>query len=356
MRRDLMRTLVVGAGALMLAGVAFFPRAQATGDENPRAPLSGNTRFTHDPYDASDETSCATCHSTTAEGTRGPVSDTTNGLCLTCHDDPAEGAGEGARRHNAEHGRCVDCHNAHNARVEPMLLDEPTVLCTRCHDTVASAMKSTTPHGALATPTACIACHAPHASKERALLLDDANKLCLSCHQSDALVDHQGQKLANIHAIVTTAKNVHAPIESEGCVGCHQPHGGERFRMLKEAFPSSFYAPYARESYALCFSCHEESLVEAKITRSETEFRDGDMNLHAVHVDRGERGRTCRACHDIHGSNLPHQLTESVTYGSHGWRLPLNFKETENGGSCAKTCHVVKSYDRTRISQDTAKP
>jgi predicted CXXCH cytochrome family protein len=356
MHRDHARAVLLGTGALVFASIVLLPRAEATGESDPRGPLAGNVRFTHDPYDANDETSCATCHTTTSEGARGPVTDNTNALCLTCHDDPAGSAGEGARRHNPDHGRCVDCHNAHNARVDSLLQAPPTTLCTRCHDTVASAMKSATPHGALASPTACVFCHAPHASKDRALLKDDANKLCLTCHQNDALVDHRGKKLANIHAIVTTAKNVHAPIENEGCVGCHQPHGGEHFRMLKDAFPSSFYAPYARESYALCFTCHEESLVEAKITRSETQFRDGDKNLHAVHVDRGDRGRTCRACHDVHGSNLPHQLSETVTYGSHGWRLPLNFKETEHGGSCAKTCHMVKSYDRMRISEQKQAP
>lgn len=357
MSREWSRVVVIGGALAVTLATALVTSTspRAAGERDPQAPIDGPTRVTHDPFDPSDPSSCATCHEATSDGTRGGVSDTSSALCLTCHDDPARAAGEGAHVHNAASGRCVDCHNAHNATESSLLLAPPAELCVRCHSDVQRAMKSAVPHGALAGAASCTTCHAAHASREPRLLRQDTRALCTTCHASDALVDHRGKTLVDVGAR-TRAAHVHAPIETEGCTACHAPHGGDRFRMLKENFPSSFYAPYTRESYALCFQCHEESLVEARVTTTATEFRDGDQNLHAVHVDAGERGRTCRACHDVHGATEPHLLQESVPFGSHGWRLPLNWRESEHGGSCAKTCHMVKSYDRTRPTSTNPPP
>jgi len=44
-------------------------------------------------------------------------------------------------------------------------------------------------------------------------------------------------------------------------------------------------------------------LALARSTLTATGFRDGDVNLHYVHVNREKKGRSCRACHDIHAGN-----------------------------------------------------
>jgi predicted CXXCH cytochrome family protein len=76
-----------------------------------------------------------------------------------------------------------------------------------------------------------------------------------------------------------------------------------------------------------------------------TRFRDGESNLHYVHVNQ-EKGRTCRACHEVHASKRPFHVRESVPFGSKGWLLEINFEALPDGGRCAPGCHEAKSYAR----------
>ena len=87
-------------------------------------------------------------------------------------------------------------------------------------------------------------------------------------------------------------------------------------------------------------------IVEAQRTTTATRFRDGDVNLHFVHVARETRGKSCQTCHDPHATSRPKLVRDDVAYGSHGWRLKIGFEPTDTGGGCAKTCHVVKRYTR----------
>jgi hypothetical protein len=50
-------------------------------------------------------------------------------------------------------------------------------------------------------------------------------------------------------------------------------------------------------------------------------------------VNKSDRGRTCRACHETHAGPQPLHVRQSVPYGN--WQMPVNFKRTETGGSCA---------------------
>lgn len=86
----------------------------------------------------------------------------------------------------------------------------------------------------------------------------------------------------------------------------------------------------------------------SKRSRTATGFRDGDRNLHYLHVNRQKKGRSCRACHDMHASTQPFQLRERVKFGR--WLMPLNFKKTETGGSCSTGCHKLRVYDREAAS------
>jgi hypothetical protein len=70
------------------------------------------------------------------------------------------------------------------------------------------------------------------------------------------------------------------------------------------------------------------------------------VNLHFIHVNRDRRGRTCRTCHDLHGSNLPRHLAETVPFEGSGWAMPIGFRATGTGGACAPGCHEPQTYDR----------
>jgi predicted CXXCH cytochrome family protein len=138
----------------------------------------------------------------------------------------------------------------------------------------------------------------------------------------------------------------HGPIKQKDCSGCHDPHGSENFRILRNPYPPTFYKPFAVENYNLCFGCHEKSLVLDPETTRLTNFRNGGTNLHFTHVNKAVKGRTCRACHETHASNFPKHIREAVPFGA--WELPVNFQKTETGGSCTPGCHKVKKYDRVK--------
>jgi predicted CXXCH cytochrome family protein len=132
------------------------------------------------------------------------------------------------------------------------------------------------------------------------------------------------------------------------CNECHQVHGASNARLLKTYFADSFYKDFDLANYALCFSCHEKSLVLDQQTTQLTGFRNGDQNLHSVHVNRMEKGRTCKACHEIHGSDEPKHVARTVPFEGGGWALPINFRKSPTGGGCAPGCHQPFDYDRER--------
>jgi predicted CXXCH cytochrome family protein len=188
-------------------------------------------------------------------------------------------------------------------------------------------------------------CHNPHASNMPSLLVAMPFDLCVNCHGKDGMKDSSGKPMTNLKKLLADNKTHHKPVENKDCTACHTPHGSPNFRLLVDAYPAEFYAPFEEENYALCFECHKSEIVKEKETTTLTRFRDGSRNLHFLHVNNPERGRTCRACHEVHAAQQPHIIRDAVPYGSRGWNLKINFTPTDTGGTCAKTCHGVKSYN-----------
>ena len=128
------------------------------------------------------------------------------------------------------------------------------------------------------------------------------------------------------------------------CASCHAcevrcPRGIDIPRVME-----SLRQLFLRENDgSLCFQCHESTLVLEERTTTLTNFRDGDRNLHYLHVN-SEKGRSCRACHEVHASNLPFHMRVSVPYGESDWLLPINFAKTETGGTCTPGCHQTAAY------------
>lgn len=311
----------------------------------PLAPLPAQPApvSSHAPFESGD---CALCHAGTDPRKPGPVTASGPQACLGCHE---EFAGVLARPHVHAPAKqnCTACHNPHNARQRKLLVDDPARLCTGCHADIGKhAAGAKVPHKALTTGKQCAGCHEPHGSAVAKLLVQQSFDLCVDCHATDTLVGANGRKLQNTKAWLEANRNWHGPVASKDCSACHQPHGGDHFRLLATDYPAEFYAPYDPRTYALCFSCHQESAYSTARTTTLTSFRNGDQNLHYVHLQQSGRGRTCRACHEVHASKQEHHLREGVPYGSGGWTLKLNFRKAANGGSCEKTCHGEKGYTR----------
>ena len=129
---------------------------------------------------------------------------------------------------------------------------------------------------------------------------------------------------------------------------CHDPHGSKEPQLLERSFPKTFYTSFAVEKYDLCFTCHEKALVLNEKTTSLTGFRDGDANLHFIHVNRDQKGRSCKGCHNVHGSDLPNHLASEVPFEGSTWAMPMQFEKNADGGKCTPGCHKERAYNRSK--------
>ena len=113
---------------------------------------------------------------------------------------------------------------------------------------------------------------------------------------------------------MTAAMTVlHGPIRDGSCTGL--PRAARRqgdAKLLVESFPATAYVPYTDTAYALCFSCHERDLLQYPDTSFATGFRDGERNLHYLHVNNAQKGRSCVLCHNLHGGTNDALIAESV--------------------------------------------
>jgi predicted CXXCH cytochrome family protein len=260
-------------------------------------------------------------------------------MCFSCHLDLQELLKK-KNVHPALSGGCTSCHNPHGAAHPKLLAEEGAQLCFQCHDPIAAKVaKSPVVHGAVKDPKSCASCHSPHASDNAKLLLKPEKETCLGCHAS---------------VLTRDMTMFHGPINQGMCTPCHDPHGSQNARLLVKEFPAGIYVPYTDTEFALCFSCHKRDLLQYPDTSFATNFRDGERNLHYLHVNNKQKGRSCVLCHNLHGSRSPKLIAESVPFGK--WNLPLKFVKNPTGGSCAPGCHRQQAYDRQSPVKKLAVP
>jgi predicted CXXCH cytochrome family protein len=323
------------------------------------------------------EGACVQCHDPHASEHRYTLKGEAASLCFQCHDKTKF---EGSLVHEpVGTGNCNVCHNPHGSPNPDQLRNEPVALCLGCHEEQGGAATARHPHPPVAQN--CVACHQPHASTSSNLLDSPPPTLCANCHESTAdveTVSHPHPPAASgacsgCHAVhgseyprlfttapeqlcftchgdlgdyVTNQSHRHGPVEQGDCNACHDPHGSENHRILRAYFPEEFYTPYEESKYAMCFECHNREIALDESTKTLTDFRDGERNLHFLHVNKDVKGRSCRACHQVHASDQMKHIRESVPYGTMDWELPVEFTKTNNGGSCIVGCHAPKEYSR----------
>ncbi len=290
--------------------------------------------------------SCTTCHAVHQGAFPKLLRTTANAICFECHADKAEAFKNKKFTHAPVSRSCVECHDPHSGNFKyGFKADGAQDLCLSCHkDKAADIGEATVPHKGLFTGKKCLACHDPHVSDYVKQLTMQPADLCMSCHDRE-LVSDRG-RIANMKAVMANNTIFHGPIKQKDCSGCHNTHGSKNFRILRENFPPVFYAGYDPDNYKLCFMCHEKSLASDAQTTKLTAFRNGDQNLHYVHVNKAVKGRTCRACHDAHATNNPRHIRDSVPFSA--WQLPVGFQKTENGGQCLPGCHKLYVYNRVK--------
>ncbi len=315
-------------------------------------PMSKATHV-HAPFQSG---KCGLCHLRNDDKNPGGLRHkTVEEECYECHEDTL--AVMSARfKHYPSEISCNYCHNPHNSTEPGLLVAEMTSLCYQCHKGLQEVVSTAkVGHDAITQGRKCSNCHNPHASNIERMLIALPFDLCVNCHSKDGMLTSDGKPMTNYKQWLKDNKVWHAPVEAKDCSACHKTHGGDNFRLLVKAYPPNFYAPYDPKNYALCYACHNERVVSEEETTTLTGFRDGTKNLHYVHVHR-DRGRTCRACHEVHAAKQAKRVRDSVPYGPKGWQLQVNFMKTPTGGTCAKTCHETKTYvNRTLTSAESRK-
>ncbi len=277
--------------------------------------------------------SCSGCHESTAtphpqKGQKTfKLTQELPDLCTTCHPSIAD---QRNVHFPVAQGLCTACHNPH-ASAEPKLLTaHGEQVCLPCHSQIAETINGArVSHPALLTAQACVACHSPHSSNESHLLRQPVKDTCVTCHDN---------------VIPKNATVLHGPNNDGNCARCHNPHGSQYDALLVNPFPAGNYVPYTDAAYPLCFGCHKRDMVDYAETSYATNFRDGEKNLHYLHVHKSERGRSCKLCHNVHGSPNPELIADTVPFGS--WNMPIRFVKTDTGGGCSPGCHKSRYYDR----------
>ncbi len=256
-------------------------------------------------------------------------------VCFQCHKDRKQ---EFTMKfvHDPVEENCNKCHDPHSSDARFQLHKTGSELCADCHKT-----KSPKLYDAIANSKykhqpvdegRCTDCHRAHSSDVKSMLKKGTEELCFTCH--DELADD-----------VAGSDFRHGPVQTGDCMACHDVHGSNNSRILSKYFPEEFYKEYRPENYELCFGCHNKDIAKKKFTKTLTNFRDGEYNLHYFHVNM-KKGRNCVACHDPHASVQAKHIRTEVPFGA--WSYPIAITKTKNGATCVVGCHAPKTYDRKK--------
>ena len=298
-------------------------------------------RFMHKPVK---DGACDSCHQPHASKYPKLVDAAGADLCLFCHKDFKAQMAKAKFQHKATEKGCGECHGAHGGDFPKNVLASLPDLCLKCHEKVktetAQAMYK---HPAVMGERACMTCHTAHGGDLAKLLSDLPIKVCMTCHK-DPIKDKKGKVVAAVPELADAANFRHGPIRDGQCGGCHSIHGGDQPLLLLHTNSKQFYETFSEKNYELCFTCHDPLLARDEREGMHTGFRNGESNLHFVHVNDKTHGRNCGVCHGTHATRQQMVIRDTVPFGK--WQLPIEFKKTATGGSCQNGCHANWAYDR----------
>lgn len=224
---------------------------------------------------------------------------------------------------------CNLCHTSSPSHPVDGKVETSEKACVECHKEILD-------YDYLHSPVAaadCKACHTPHSDKSYFLITDNESSLCYTCHNQVVSKDDPF---------------LHGGISQGKCLICHSHHGSFFSSQLRAEYSKEFFNDYSDNQYGLCFNCHKIDLLLHPKTSYNTNFRDGKINLHYLHVNRKIKGRACKTCHGIHSSPKEKLMADNIYFGN--WQMPIGFEITENGGSCTPGCHKPEAYSRTSPS------
>jgi predicted CXXCH cytochrome family protein len=279
---------------------------------------------------------CIACHNAHSSPNERLLTAPAKEICFSCHEDTKKGLKK-KYVHKPVRENCQNCHDPHSSSEKAQLKKVAVGLCTDCHkalhpNTLRSVAEAKFPHQPVQKGD-CTSCHGAHFTDFEKLLKAPLKEICFTCHK-------------DLSEKVKTSKFFHGPVSENDCAACHDTHGSSYPKILRNYFPAEFYIPYKTENYAICFDCHNKDIALNAKTVQLTDFRNGDRNLHYIHVNK-KKGRSCKACHEAHSGNQFKHIREEVPFGKM-WSYPIRYTKTPTGGTCVVGCHKPFSYDREK--------
>jgi len=302
-------------------------------------------KYLHAPFKTRDK-ACLTCHVLSEKGIGHPIfkpltNEFNNDSCKTCHESSHKKIFSKNVVHKAlVENACTSCHSPHGSD-HPKLLKKgfDRGLCLDCHKKTAESISNVKFHKAESFNDNCLTCHNSHNGSDKKLLKDQEINLCLGCHGNDQV------KHAKMDWTKLDKKNWHEPVKDGNCSQCHQVHGSKDRNLLKSGYKNISYSQNIEEDAKNCFECHKVEKFQNKHAVSETQFRNGNVNLHFLHLNSKNGSRNCHTCHEVHASNNLYLIKDNFQY--RGVQLPIKFNPSKDGGTCTTACHKAFSYDRT---------
>ena len=281
----------------------------------------------HPPYL---EGQCLSCHSDHLTTGSNLLKRPMDSMCLNCHTDLELDSKSRKLIHPPNGYTCTDCHSPHESRVRSLLRDDDQLLrCAQCHnDFLQNAKKRPYRHHYFDPIDECGYCHYAHIGGAHSYLRENITESCLTCH--DLPIQADNRQLENVGEHLREAKIIHGGKQGLVCASCHTPHGSDQSSLLRPGYPSGAYETYSSIKYALCWECHTPALVESVQGKGITNFRNGEVNLHRVHVVELQRGRACHLCHEPHASDKPHLLRTRLRFGA--WDTSFGYEPLADGG------------------------
>ncbi len=189
--------------------------------------------------------------------------------CAACHLPHQDMDNFGFNPHTLQQVNCADCHKLHAAApVVGLLQDDKTEFCGRCHKSANLGFLRRSNHPVLQGAMTCLSCHSfsKRADQNQAY---GFGRVCEDCHGDVAGPYRYEHPVANAY-----------DVQGSGCVECHDPHGSENDKLLKQ--------PVDR----LCQACHT-------------------VPQHNTAHDGAYANLDCMTCHtDVHGSAVDRRLLD----------------------------------------------
>ncbi|MDH3890279.1 MAG: cytochrome c3 family protein [candidate division Zixibacteria bacterium] len=183
-------------------------------------------------------------------------------LCSKCHQSHQELDDYGFDAHSTLEINCAECHRVHSVGGQE-LLDDRAEFCLKCHQEMSNKLSRRSNHPVLQDNVTCLSCH-NFTKRADHNTVYGLGGVCQDCHPD------QGGPFLHEHA----ATQAYA-VTGSHCVECHNPHGSENNRLLRQ--PGN----------QMCRSCHVEH-----VTRNHADLWDNVWSK-----------QPCQTCHtDTHGS------------------------------------------------------